>query len=236
MVLDPAALIKERDTLEAAGYNPQGRLFISNRAHLIFPHHRELEKAAEAALGEHKIGTTARGIGPAYEDKMGRRGLRVCDLLDAERFKTKFSRLLDYKIALARALYGNAGLDKEKVRKTYCGYAELVWGVETLVEDRCPASNVRGEPGIGNVACDDLDPVGGVGMAASIDCDHLLPRGREVLDEGQADRAGTEYHVSRHASPSVDNRELWDAPWLLDRHATFRHDRRYSGGLDARFR
>ena len=124
VVLDPAALIKELDTLEAAGYNPQGRLFISNRAHLIFPHHRELEKAAEAALGEHKIGTTARGIGPAYEDKMGRRGLRVCDLLDAERFKTKFSRLLDYKIALARALYGNAGLDKEKVRKTYCGYAE----------------------------------------------------------------------------------------------------------------
>ena len=124
VVLDPAALIAELETLQAAGIDPSGRLFISNRAQLIFPHHRELEKAAEAALGEHKIGTTARGIGPAYEDKMGRRGLRVCDLLDAERFKAKFSRLLDHKAALAKALYKEANLERDKVLQTYCGYAE----------------------------------------------------------------------------------------------------------------
>ena len=59
-----------------------GRLHLSNRAHLIFPYHRQMEKAAEAARGAAKIGTTARGIGPAYEDKMSRHGLRVCDLMD----------------------------------------------------------------------------------------------------------------------------------------------------------
>jgi adenylosuccinate synthase len=124
VVLDPAALIKELESLESAGIDPQGRLFISNRTQLIFPHHRELEKAAEAALGEHKIGTTARGIGPAYEDKMGRRGLRVCDLMDAERFRTKLTRLLDHKSALAHALYGNADIETKTVLETYNGYAE----------------------------------------------------------------------------------------------------------------
>ncbi len=124
LVLDPAALISEIDTLKSSGIELEGRLFISNRAHLIFPHHRELEKAAEAALGENKIGTTSRGIGPAYEDKMGRRGLRVCDLLDAERFEAKMKDLLAHKAALAQSLYGNAELKTDKVVETYLGYAE----------------------------------------------------------------------------------------------------------------
>src|SRR5256886_13315573 len=64
------------ETLANAGVDVNGRLHISNRAHLIFPYHRELDKAAEIARGANKIGTTSRGIGPAYEDKMARRGLR----------------------------------------------------------------------------------------------------------------------------------------------------------------
>src|SRR6266436_9887349 len=89
VVVDPVALAAELDTLAKSGIDVSGRLHLSNRAHLIFPYHRQMEKAAEAALGANKIGTTMRGIGPAYEDKMARRGLRVCDLLDAEGFREK---------------------------------------------------------------------------------------------------------------------------------------------------
>jgi adenylosuccinate synthase len=124
VVLDPAALLEELKMLEAAGINPQGRFFISNRCHLIFPYHRELERAAEAALGPQKIGTTARGIGPTYEDKMGRRGLRACDLLDPQRFQEKLRHVLKHKSALARALYGKPDLDSAHVLDLYQGYAE----------------------------------------------------------------------------------------------------------------
>ncbi len=122
VVLDPAALLDELANLEKHGVHVAGRLFISNRTHLIFPYHRELEKAAEAALGSLKIGTTVRGIGPTYEDKMGRRGLRTCDLLDPERFEEKLGRLLEHKSALARALY-RQGLDMSSVLGQYKSYA-----------------------------------------------------------------------------------------------------------------
>jgi len=123
VVLDPAALLEELNNLEKHDVQVAGRLFISNRTHLIFPYHRELEKAAEAALGPLKIGTTARGIGPAYEDKMGRRGLRACDLLDPARFEKKLARLLEHKNALARALY-KAELDTSRTREQYRQFAE----------------------------------------------------------------------------------------------------------------
>lgn len=114
VVLDPAALLSELETLESFGVDAAGRLFVSNRAHLIFPFHRELEKAAETARGELKIGTTARGIGPAYEDKMGRRGLRAGDLLDAEGWEKKLCRLLEEKRLLAQRVFGQplAGCDR----------------------------------------------------------------------------------------------------------------------------
>src|SRR3990167_2579782 len=124
VVLDPAALLDKMAALEKNGVQVAGRLFISNRAHLIFPYHRELEKAAEAALGALKIGTTARGIGPTYEDKMGRRGLRTCDLLDPQRFEKKLARLLELKAALARALYGKADMDSSRWVEQYQQYAE----------------------------------------------------------------------------------------------------------------
>ncbi len=103
VVIDPGALVAEIETLAKAGIDVKGRLHISNRAHLIFPYHRELDKAAETARGANKIGTTSRGIGPAYEDKMARRGLRTCDLLDPALFREKAARVVAEKIVSPRA-------------------------------------------------------------------------------------------------------------------------------------
>ena len=85
VVLDPEALIKEQTLLASSGISTEGRLFISNRCHLIFPYHRVLETAIENQMGKRKIGTTSRGIGPAYEDKMNRTGVRVCDMLNTDK-------------------------------------------------------------------------------------------------------------------------------------------------------
>jgi adenylosuccinate synthase len=125
VVVDPAALIGELESLEQAGIDVNGRLHISNRAHLILPFHRKLEKAAEAARGEARIGTTSRGIGPAYEDKMARHGLRVCDLMDPARFREKLKLLACEKDKLFRAAYG-ADLDAGCVAEEYLAYAERI--------------------------------------------------------------------------------------------------------------
>jgi adenylosuccinate synthase len=135
-VIDPAALVAEIEMLSKAGIEVNGRLHISNRAHLIFPYHRELDKAAENALGVNKIGTTSRGIGPAYEDKMARRGLRMCDLLDPALFRQKAARVVTEKNRLARGAYG-ADIDftheveetlkiAGKIRGYICDTSELV--------------------------------------------------------------------------------------------------------------
>jgi adenylosuccinate synthase len=81
VVIDPQALFAELEELARGGITVDGRLKISEKAHIILPYHRELDVLSEARRGERKIGTTSRGIGPAYEDKIGRRGIRVCDLL-----------------------------------------------------------------------------------------------------------------------------------------------------------
>src|SRR5256714_13608312 len=136
VVGDPAALVAEIETLEGAGVDVDGRLHLSNRAHLIFPYHRELDKAAETARGANKIGTTSRGIGPAYEDKMARRGLRTCDLLDPSLFREKAARVVAEKNRLAKGAYG-ADIDfsheveetfkqGEKIRAYICDAAEFV--------------------------------------------------------------------------------------------------------------
>jgi adenylosuccinate synthase len=136
VVVDPAALVAEVETLAKAGVDVTGRLHVSNRAHLIFPYHRELDIAAEAARGANKIGTTSRGIGPAYEDKMARRGLRLADLLDPALFREKAARVVAEKNRIARGAYG-AQIDfsheveatlklGEKIKSYICDTAELV--------------------------------------------------------------------------------------------------------------
>jgi adenylosuccinate synthase len=84
VVIDPQALFAEIEELQRLGVSVGDRLLISDRAHLILPYHRELDVLSEARRGERRIGTTSRGIGPAYEDKIGRRGIRICDLVDTK--------------------------------------------------------------------------------------------------------------------------------------------------------
>src|SRR5437879_6045288 len=90
LVIDPAALIAEIEMLESAGVAVAGNLFISNRAHVLFPAHRMMEKMSEARPGRVSIGTTSRGIGPCYEDKTARRGMRIADLLNVAVFRAQF--------------------------------------------------------------------------------------------------------------------------------------------------
>src|ERR1022692_4036125 len=113
VVLDPQALQAEIRKLEAAGARVGSRLKVSDRAHLILPYHRAHEVAAEAARGEGKIGTTAKGIGPSYEDKAGRRGLRACDLRDPAMFREKCKAIIGEKNCIDAALFGAAPLDAE---------------------------------------------------------------------------------------------------------------------------
>jgi adenylosuccinate synthase len=84
VVIDPQALFAEIDELTKNGIDTAGRILVSDKAHLILPYHRDLDLLAEARRGERKIGTTSRGIGPAYEDKIARRGIRVGDLVDPQ--------------------------------------------------------------------------------------------------------------------------------------------------------
>jgi adenylosuccinate synthase len=126
VVLDPLAFLKEVGSLREAGVQVDGNLFVSNRAHVILPYHRMIELAAENAPGRVKIGTTSRGIGPAYEDKMGRRGLRVADLLDLKLLKKHIENAVREKNMIAHALFNTEPLDPDKMYTEYAQAAEKV--------------------------------------------------------------------------------------------------------------
>jgi adenylosuccinate synthase len=126
VVLDPFALLKEVKTLREAGIQVDGNLFVSNRAQVILPYHRMIELASENAPGRVKIGTTSRGIGPAYEDKMGRRGLRVVDLLDLELMRTHIENACREKNTIVHALYNSEPLDAAEIYREYAKAAEEV--------------------------------------------------------------------------------------------------------------
>src|SRR5208283_4297188 len=115
VVVDPEALQQEIRKLEDAGVNVGHRLKVSDRAHLILPYHRAHERAAEESLGVGKIGTTAKGIGPAYEDKAGRRGLRACDLRDPAKFREKCTALVEQKNRIDAALFGVPPVNAEEL-------------------------------------------------------------------------------------------------------------------------
>jgi adenylosuccinate synthase len=126
VVLDPIAFLKEVGNLRDAGVKVDGNIFISNRAHVILPYHRMIELASENAPGRVKIGTTSRGIGPTYEDKMGRRGLRVADLLDLELLKTHIENACREKNMIAHALFNSDPLDPDKMYKEYAEASEQI--------------------------------------------------------------------------------------------------------------
>ena len=126
VVLDPMAFLKEVGALRDAGLRVDGNLFVSNRAQVILPYHRMIELAAENAPGRVKIGTTSRGIGPAYEDKMGRRGLRVADLLDLQLLKKHIENAVREKNMIAHALFNSEPLDADKMYAEYAAAAEKI--------------------------------------------------------------------------------------------------------------
>jgi len=112
VVLDPAVLLDEMATLEGAGVSLDG-LFISDRAHVIMPYHLQQDRLLETLRGDGKIGTTGRGIGPAYSDKMERIGIRMGDLLHEDTLRQRFSRVLDHKQRLLSAYGGSVQLSEE---------------------------------------------------------------------------------------------------------------------------
>ena len=119
VVVDPVSFLSELDAIERAGVDVGDRLLISDRAHLILPYHRTHELAAEQARGRDKLGTTAKGIGPSYEDKAGRRGLRACDLRNHAEFRRKCTQVLEGKNRLASAFFPTASLGNEEVVERY---------------------------------------------------------------------------------------------------------------------
>jgi len=135
VVLDPIAFLDELGRLRALGLNVDERqLFVSNRAQVILPYHRMIELAAECAPGRQKIGTTSKGIGPAYEDKMARGGLRVVDLLRPDLLKTHIEAACAEKNAIARALFGT-GTDPLDPAKMYEDYAAAAEQMRPFVAD-----------------------------------------------------------------------------------------------------
>ncbi|MCC7156473.1 MAG: adenylosuccinate synthetase, partial [Bryobacterales bacterium] len=126
VVIDPAALMDEIGMLERAGVDVRGQIAISNRAHLIFPFHRMVERISENREDRVAIGTTQRGIGPCYEDKIARRGIRMADLLDSGVFDKLYRYLSDDKHTYAEAFNIKEEIDFEGIRETYKQFGEKV--------------------------------------------------------------------------------------------------------------
>ncbi|RJQ32506.1 MAG: adenylosuccinate synthase [Peptococcaceae bacterium] len=123
VVIDPEVLIGELDSLSARGIDTAG-LRISQRAHVIFPYHRRLDQLDEERKGADKIGTTCRGIGPAYIDKSARIGIRVIDLIDREELAVKLERNLQEKNSILASIYQEKKFDCEEMLALYSSYGE----------------------------------------------------------------------------------------------------------------
>jgi adenylosuccinate synthase len=123
VVIDPQALFKEIDELAASGIVVDGRLLISEKAHVILPYHRELDVLSEARRGERKIGTTSRGIGPAYEDKIGRRGIRICDVLGD---RTALEQDLRDNVSARNRIIKDSTLDWQPLLRQLIAFGERI--------------------------------------------------------------------------------------------------------------
>jgi len=132
VVLSPHALVEEIDTLTQAGVDVRPRLKISEACPLILPHHVALDQAREAAKGADKIGTTGRGIGPAYEDKVARRGLRLQDLFHPDRFAAKLKEVLDFHNFVLTSYFHAEPTD---YRKTLDSTLALAARIEPMIAD-----------------------------------------------------------------------------------------------------
>ena len=145
VVLSPDALIKEMKPLEERGIAVRDSLFISEACPLILPYHVALDQAREIARGKKAIGTTGRGIGPAYEDKVARRGLRVGDLFDMEAFAEKLKEVMEYHNFALVNYYKVDAVSYEEVLEQAKGYADLLTSMVIDVTDELDAARKRGD-------------------------------------------------------------------------------------------
>jgi len=127
VVLDPEVFIMEITRLKANGYlKDDSALLLSEALHIIMPYHKRIDIAREAKSGSKKIGTTGRGIGPCYEDKTGRRGIRLMDLLDEKTFSRKVKDVLEEKNLILTQLLGDKPFSFQEIYDEYMGYAETL--------------------------------------------------------------------------------------------------------------
>ncbi|VVE25867.1 adenylosuccinate synthetase [Pandoraea aquatica] len=145
VVLSPEALFKEIEELESAGLNVCGRLRISEACTLILPYHVAIDQAREARRGAGKIGTTGRGIGPAYEDKVGRRALRVQDLFDPKAFAERLRENLDYHNFVLTQYLGAPAVDFQETLDKMLSYAERLRPMIADVSQELYAVNREGK-------------------------------------------------------------------------------------------
>jgi adenylosuccinate synthase len=125
VVVDPRVLLDELDGLEAVGVDPS-KLVVSGNCHMIMPYHLELERVTERFLGKNALGTTKRGIGPAYGDKAARIGLRIQDLFDEKIFREKLDVVLREKNLILTKIYNRLPLDAERIVEEYMALAERI--------------------------------------------------------------------------------------------------------------
>jgi adenylosuccinate synthase len=126
VVLDPVALMEEIQLLEEEGIQVNGRLFISQNAHLIMPYHKLIDQASEEKQGADRIGTTGRGIGPAYVDKINRKGIRIVDLLNRQQFEKKLRQNIAEKNDIIRHIYGKSPLDVDTIVAEYLDFDKKI--------------------------------------------------------------------------------------------------------------
>lgn len=125
VVFDPEGFLKEVEKLEAQGVSTKN-IKISDRAHVIFPYHKVIDTLAEKARGDQMIGTTKKGIGPCYMDKVERSGIRICDLMDKEVFIQKVTAQIEKKNKIIEKIYDGEPVDKDKIIQKYLEYAEKI--------------------------------------------------------------------------------------------------------------
>ncbi|GAB1371423.1 adenylosuccinate synthase [Candidatus Kapaibacterium sp.] len=126
VVIDPVALTNEIKMLSDHGIDVSGRLFISHKAHLIMPYHKLLDQIRESSSSDKAIGTTGRGIGPAYIDKARRMGIRIVDLLDRQYFEEKLRYNISEHNKVITKVYGSDALDPEEIVETYLNFDKLI--------------------------------------------------------------------------------------------------------------
>ncbi len=126
IVFDPRLFLDEVEGLSKRNINVNGNLFVSDRAHVVFPYHKKLDLLIEKQKGNSMIGTTGRGIGPCYTDKIAREGIRVAELLHKEHFKEKLKKTVEDKNRFFVDLYNDEPVSWEEIYEEYCVYAEKI--------------------------------------------------------------------------------------------------------------